>query len=442
MNICSYSPTKYLDDKGYNDRLRLLFKEVCFLKSQGGGGSGTVTSVSGLSPLFTVANATTTPTFSRVSQNQNLVYASPDGSSGVPTFRALVAADIPAGITGPISSLLSATANNTISNANYTQQWAWALTSGASAIQILDAGSSGTGGEKVFEISTSGAHSNSNITSYGSYITNSRSGTGSINVGLISRALNGDENISAWFARGKTRFGTTSFEKGVLEILGNTSGVITIQPQADAGTYNFNLPTTAGTSGYFLTSGGGGASPMTWTNPSSIGLTVGTSAITSGTNTRVLYNNSGVLGEYTLTGTGTVVVMQNAPTFDTSITTPRIIGNSSTPSIEDGPGAGTAPTVSIIGTDLAGQITVTTDSDPVAGAVLCSISFSSAYASAPYVQLTPADDDAALLSFDSSSSVTKQVYVTSTASGFTINTNSSSAPYGSTEFVWNYQVIQ
>lgn len=34
MNICSYQPTKYLDDKGYNDRFRLLFHEVCYLKGR------------------------------------------------------------------------------------------------------------------------------------------------------------------------------------------------------------------------------------------------------------------------------------------------------------------------------------------------------------------------------------------------------------------------
>lgn len=51
----------------------------------------------------------------------------------------------------------------------------------------------------------------------------------------------------------------------------------------------------------------------------SSGITIGTTTITSGTNTRILYNNSGVVGEYTLTGSGTVVVMATAPTFQTSI---------------------------------------------------------------------------------------------------------------------------
>lgn len=52
----------------------------------------------------------------------------------------------------------------------------------------------------------------------------------------------------------------------------------------------------------------------------SSGLEVGVTQITGGTTTRILYDNAGVLGEYTLTGTGTVVAMATAPTFATSIT--------------------------------------------------------------------------------------------------------------------------
>lgn len=47
------------------------------------------------------------------------------------------------------------------------------------------------------------------------------------------------------------------------------------------------------------------------------GLTVGSSPITGGANTRILYDNAGVLGEYTITGTGTVVAMQTSPTLVT-----------------------------------------------------------------------------------------------------------------------------
>ena len=57
---------------------------------------------------------------------------------------------------------------------------------------------------------------------------------------------------------------------GEIGFAGATSGTVTIKPQAAAGTFNFNLPTSAGTSGYVLLSGGGGSSPMTWSARSSI----------------------------------------------------------------------------------------------------------------------------------------------------------------------------
>jgi hypothetical protein len=56
--------------------------------------------------------------------------------------------------------------------------------------------------------------------------------------------------------------GTTG---GSLLVSGVTSGIVSILPQAAAGTYNLNLPTTAGTSGQVLTSGGGSSTAMSWT---------------------------------------------------------------------------------------------------------------------------------------------------------------------------------
>lgn len=49
-------------------------------------------------------------------------------------------------------------------------------------------------------------------------------------------------------------------------VSGLTSGQVAITAQDDAGFYAFNLPTTAGTAGQVLTSGGGGSAPMTWTD--------------------------------------------------------------------------------------------------------------------------------------------------------------------------------
>jgi hypothetical protein len=65
--------------------------------------------------------------------------------------------------------------------------------------------------------------------------------------------------------------GKSSAATGQLDLAGSTSGIVSIKPQNAAGTYNLNLPTTAGSSGQVLASGGGGSSPMTWvsslTNP-------------------------------------------------------------------------------------------------------------------------------------------------------------------------------
>lgn len=48
----------------------------------------------------------------------------------------------------------------------------------------------------------------------------------------------------------------------------------------------------------------------------SSGVTIGSTTVTSGTNTRILYDNSGILGEYAISGTGNVA-MTTSPSFTT-----------------------------------------------------------------------------------------------------------------------------
>jgi hypothetical protein len=67
--------------------------------------------------------------------------------------------------------------------------------------------------------------------------------------------------------------GLTSVTSGLINFIGSTSGTVSVRAQAAAGTYNFNLPTTAGSSSQVLTSAGGGAIPMTWTSLSSAAVT-------------------------------------------------------------------------------------------------------------------------------------------------------------------------
>lgn len=73
-----------------------------------------------------------------------------------------------------------------------------------------------------------------------------------------------------------------------------------------------------GSAGQVLQSNGTTLAPS-WAAAPAAALTVGSTAISSGTTTRILYDNAGTLGEYTLTGTGTVVVMATSPTITTAV---------------------------------------------------------------------------------------------------------------------------
>lgn len=102
-------------------------------------GAGTVSSV-GLALPVSVFQVTGSPvtssgtlTGSFVSQAQNLVFASPNGSSGVPVFRALVAGDLPASlyISRVILSVSSPTTLGSASNTDYVY-----LVSGNTAVTL------------------------------------------------------------------------------------------------------------------------------------------------------------------------------------------------------------------------------------------------------------------------------------------------------------------
>lgn len=119
------------------------------LSATGGGGSVTSVTSGSLTPLFTVsvANPTTTPvfTFSQVAQTSNLVFAAPNGSTGDPTFRALVAADIPSlnyvssvGATSPLTSSGGLTPN--ISTSMATNRLIGRSTAGTGVMEEISVG--------------------------------------------------------------------------------------------------------------------------------------------------------------------------------------------------------------------------------------------------------------------------------------------------------------
>lgn len=109
-------------------------------------------------------------------------------------------------------------------------------------------------------------------------------------------------NSALTISGGALTVGVTSTTTGTLGLSGGTSGKVTIQPQAAAGTYNFNLPTTAGSAGQVLISGGGGASAMTWGSAGLAAITSQTTSFSASSNTQYCVDTAGGAVTATLPG--------------------------------------------------------------------------------------------------------------------------------------------
>ena len=106
--------------------------------------------------------------------------------------------------------------------------------------------------------------------------------------------------------------------QGSLGLAGATSGTITVKGLAAAGTYNFNLPTAAGTAGQPLLSGGGGAAAMTF---GTLQVPAGGTGLVSGTPGGLPYFATGTTMASSAAGSTGQVMQSNggaAPTFSTA----------------------------------------------------------------------------------------------------------------------------
>lgn len=73
-----------------------------------------------------------------------------------------------------------------------------------------------------------------------------------------------------YVATRQVNFGVAGTVKGVVTLSGNTSGTVTVQPAAAAGTWTMTLPTSAGSNGYVLQTNGSGVT--SWVAQSSSAL--------------------------------------------------------------------------------------------------------------------------------------------------------------------------
>ena len=157
-----------------------------------------------------------------------------------------------------------------------------------------------------------------------------------------------------------------------------------------------------------------------------------TNAVAIGNGASNSTSNSIVLGNTNVTRVST----SGAIVTTNDINAKHIKGNSGALSIAASTGAGTSPSaVSVTGTDISGVVALTTGTSPSINAVLATITYNTAFSTAPVVVITPANAATASLA------TTQAVWVNITTTGFTINTNAT-AVVSSTAYKWNYVVIQ
>lgn len=196
---------------------------------------------------------------------------------------------------GSASSSLIATSNATLTT----------LSGLTTASSLATVGTIGTGTWNGSTIAVNhGGTGQTSLTNHGVLVGASTSaitqlGAASIGTVLSGQGASSDPSFSATPVLGAS--GTT----GTLGLSGTSSGTVTIQPQSAAGTYNFNLPITAGSNTQVLTSAGGGSSPMTWSSVPTV------PTVTSQSST---LNPAAINTYYVLSGASFTVTLPDATT--------------------------------------------------------------------------------------------------------------------------------
>lgn len=270
---------------------------------------GTVTSFSAgnLSPLFTtsVATATTTPalSFSLSNAAANTYFGNATGGAAAPSYTAagaltkvddtnvtltlggapttalLTAASLTLGWTGQLGLTRGGTA------ASLTASNGGLVYSTASALAIL----AGTATAGQIPLSGSSAAPSWSTATYPSTAV----------AGTVMTAA----TANTFTASATPTLGISGSVLGTLTFAGNTSGSVTIQSAAAAGSWTLTLPTSGGTSGYVLSTNGSGVTSWVAAGSGSPG----------GSDTQLQYNNAGGFGGITgATTNGTVVTLTSA----------------------------------------------------------------------------------------------------------------------------------
>lgn len=113
--------------------------------------------------------------------------------------------------TAPLSSILAATATNTINSGNFAQAWQWNTLAGISAFTLSSTSTAAaSNSQNILSILTSGANATATQTTYGMQVTNIHSGTASTNVAGYFNSSGGTNNYGIIVNAGYVGIGTSA----------------------------------------------------------------------------------------------------------------------------------------------------------------------------------------------------------------------------------------
>jgi hypothetical protein len=266
----------------------------------------------------------TTGVFSIPSQTANYCLLAPNGSNGIPTFRAIATADLTTALNG--TGIIKSTAGTLSYITGTSSQF-------IKADGSLDSNSYITGNQTI---TLSGNVTGSGTTTITTTIAASAVTNAMLAGSIASSKLVGGDIATVGTITSGTWNGTS------IAIANGGTG----QTTANAA-FNALAPLQTSNSGKYLTTDGTNTS---WGTIASGGITIGTTAITSGTSTRILYDNSGVVSESAnLTFNGTTLT---ANTFTCT-------NDSTINSLTIGKGVGAISTNTAIGVSTLSSVSLT-----------------------------------------------------------------------------------
>lgn len=229
-----------------------------------------------------------------------------------------------------ISSLLAATAGNTINNIDWPQEWDWNGQTSTSALTLFSNATTALTGQTLLNLNMQGTNTASAVTTYGMQVSNTHTGTSSVNIGGKFSASGGNANYGVIVPSGNVGIGTSTPTK-LLEVkngdvlLSNTgtasklqfqtptggANVTTFSAVAQSANINYTLPPNNGAAAGYVLSNSDAAGTLTWAVPSATVIQNGVAspaAYTADQNDLVVVTSTATIYRITSTSASTITI--------------------------------------------------------------------------------------------------------------------------------------